>query len=116
MRPIAADNDANNAYLALRRHAREANRPMSEVLQLYALEGFLDRLANSALASTLVLKGGVLLSAFDARRPTRDIDISALDIANDVTNVHGLCEASRSVHPLDRTGWSSTHHISCRCE
>lgn len=67
---------------------------MSEGLQLYALEGFLDRLANSALASTLVLKGGVLLSAFDARRPTRDIDIAALDLANDVANVH---EVVRSI-------------------
>lgn len=102
MRPVAAGDHANDAYLALRRHAREAKRPMSEVLQLYALEGFLNRLANSALASTLVMKGGVLLSAFDARRPTRDIDIAALDLANDVATVHEMCVASRSVLRLDQ--------------
>jgi hypothetical protein len=39
-------------------------------LQLYALEGFLDRLSGSSHAGRFVLKGGVLLAAFDARRPT----------------------------------------------
>lgn len=114
MKPIAAGNEANNAYLALRRHAREANRPMSEVLQLYALEGFLDRLANSALVSALVLKGGVLLSAFDARRPTRDIDISALDITNDVTNVHEVVRsiAQRSPSRPDGLEQHTSHFIS----
>jgi hypothetical protein len=30
-----------------------------------------------------VLEGGVLLAAFDARRPTRDIDFLAQDISHD---------------------------------
>ncbi len=35
-----------------------------------------------------MLKGGVLLAAFSARSPTRDIDPAALDISNDATAVH----------------------------
>ena len=34
-----------------------------------------------------MLKGGVLLAAFDARRPTRDADLLALDLDNDRSNV-----------------------------
>ena len=51
------------------------------MLQLYALEGFLERLANSPHASRWVLKGGVLLAAYDVRRPTRDIDLQGRRIS-----------------------------------
>jgi hypothetical protein len=37
-----------------------------------------------------VLKGGVLLSAYDIRRPTRDVDLAARRIANDPENVRKL--------------------------
>jgi predicted nucleotidyltransferase component of viral defense system len=52
------------------------------LIQLYALECFLDRLTKSAHAKNLVLKGGVLLAALDARRPTRDIDLAASALRN----------------------------------
>jgi hypothetical protein len=45
--------------------------------QLYALEGFLARLAESPHVDQLVLKGGMLLAAYDGRRPTRDVDMQA---------------------------------------
>jgi len=64
-------------YLDLQRKARQTGRPTDELIQLYALECFLDRLTRSAFARNLVLKGGVLLAALDARRPTRDIDLAA---------------------------------------
>jgi hypothetical protein len=38
-------------------------RATDELLALYALEGFLDRLSSSPRADDLVLKGGVLLAA-----------------------------------------------------
>jgi hypothetical protein len=63
---------AGRAYLDLRNLARSQRRPTDEFHQLYALEGFLARLAASAHADKSVLKGGVLLAAYDARRPTRD--------------------------------------------
>jgi hypothetical protein len=48
------------------------------------LECFLDRLVRSNFAKNFVLKGGVLLAALDARRPTRDIDLAATALGNDV--------------------------------
>jgi predicted nucleotidyltransferase component of viral defense system len=51
------------------------------------LECFLDRLVHSKFAETFILKGGVLLAALDARRPTRDIDIAARAIENTAENV-----------------------------
>lgn len=57
------------------------------MIQLYALEGFLDRLARSAHADRFVLKGGVLLAALDGRRPTRDVDLAAHGLQNSVEDV-----------------------------
>lgn len=84
---------AGRAYLDLRRLARENRRPVDELLQLYVLEAFLARLASSQFAEQLVLKGGVLLAAFDARRPTRDIDLQAQALENDTeTTLATACE------------------------
>jgi hypothetical protein len=73
---------AGARYLDLQRKARQSGRPTDELIQLYALECFLDRLTRSTFASHLVLKGGVLLAALDARRPTRDIDLAASSLRN----------------------------------
>lgn len=77
---------SGRAYLDLQNKARREHRPTEELLQLYALEGegFLVRLAHSRHAAKFVLKGGVLLAAFGTRRPTRDIDFAAHDLAGDV--------------------------------
>ncbi len=88
-RPTHADV-AGASYLALRKLAREQGRPTAELLQLYALEGFLARLARSPHRDRLVLKGGVLLAAFDLRRPTRDIDFLALEVDSEPTAVAKL--------------------------
>jgi predicted nucleotidyltransferase component of viral defense system len=74
---------AGRAYLDLRKLARKSHRPVDELLQLYVLEAFLSRLTSSRFAEQLVLKGGVLLAAFDERRPTRDIDLQAQALEND---------------------------------
>ena len=81
------------AYLDLRKLARESQRPVDELLQLYVLEAFLDRLARSRFAEQLVLKGGVLLAAFEERRATRDIDLQAQAVDGDVDSVRAMaCE------------------------
>ena len=87
------------AYLDLRAKARSDRRPVDELLQLYILESFLARLAESRFADQLVLKGGVLLAAFGERRPTRDIDLQAEALDNDAGNVRAvICEvAARSL-------------------
>jgi len=61
---------AGRRYLDLQREAKRTGRPTDELIQLYALECFLDRLVHSEFADTFILKGGILLAALDARRPT----------------------------------------------
>lgn len=78
------------AYLDLRAKARREGRPTDELLVLYILERFLYRLSISDYRSRLVLKGGMLLAAFDERRPTADVDLLAKAIANDVDVISGV--------------------------
>ena len=56
-----------DAYLDLQQLAKADGRATDELLALYALEGFLDRLSSSPRADDLVLKGGVLLAAYDTQ-------------------------------------------------
>ena len=74
MTPPSRATTAGRAFLDFQRLARDSGRPVQELLQLYLLEGFLDRLQRSPDADRLVLKGRVLLAAFGERRPTSDID------------------------------------------
>lgn len=86
---------AGRAYLDLRAKARGDRSPVDELLQLYILESFLARLAESRFADQLVLKGGVLLAAFGERRPTRDVDLQAEALDNDEDNVRTvICEVA----------------------
>lgn len=57
--------------------AREQNYTFQEVLQYYAIERFLYRLAQSRYRDIIVLKGGVAFIAWriPLRRATRDIDL-----------------------------------------
>jgi Nucleotidyl transferase AbiEii toxin, Type IV TA system len=68
---------AGQAYLGLRRKARQDRRPADEPIQLYALEGLLARLAQTPLAKQFVLKGGMLPATLGEHRSTRDIDLQA---------------------------------------
>jgi hypothetical protein len=86
----ARDTVAGRAYRDLQNKARRESRPTEELLSLYTLEGFLDRLAVSARSRDLVLKGGVLLAAYDLRRPTRDVDLQAPAMANDAATILAL--------------------------
>ncbi|HEY0260721.1 MAG TPA: nucleotidyl transferase AbiEii/AbiGii toxin family protein [Lacisediminihabitans sp.] len=81
------DTPEGRAYNDLRNLAKRHGREPSEYFTLYALEGFLTRLAASPNAEDFVLKGGVLMAAFAVRRPTRDIDLAALGFANEVAEV-----------------------------
>lgn len=85
-RPTRATVDGR-AFLDLRARANGDGRPVDEYLKLYALEGFLERLSRSAHRERFVLKGGVLLAAFDERRPTRDVDLAGLQLDNAIETV-----------------------------
>ena len=84
------DTPEGRAYNDLRNLAKHQGRDVAEYLALHALEGFLDRLTRSEYAHDLVLKGGVLMAAFAARRPTRDIDIQARSMVNDIADVEAM--------------------------
>ena len=67
---------------------------------MFALEGLLARLAQTEHARRLVLKGGMLLAAFDQRRPTRDLDMHAEQLADDLDTIRDLItDVARA--PLD---------------
>lgn len=87
MSRISRGTPEADAYLDLKNRAQREKRPTQELLQLYVLEAFLSRLAASDHRDRFVLKGGVLLAAFDERRPTRDVDLAGLDLANDALTV-----------------------------
>jgi len=70
-------------FNALQRVARQEGRAVQELLTLYVLERFLARLVESPYADSFVLKGGVLLASYGLRRPTRDVDMHAIDFVLD---------------------------------
>lgn len=87
---------AGRVYLDLQSLARREARASEELFVLYALEGFLDRLSQSEHASNFILKGGALLAAFGARRPTRDVDLAARGLSNDAEHVLAVTRAVAS--------------------
>jgi len=82
--------------------ARETDRPFNEMLQYFAIERFLYRLARSPHASKFVLKGAVMFAAWQApiSRPTMDIDLLGLtnnSIDTIVTVIKAIC--TQAVEP-----------------
>ncbi|WP_437583330.1 nucleotidyl transferase AbiEii/AbiGii toxin family protein [Paramicrobacterium sp. CJ85] len=76
-----------DATITLRKLARQTGGDVQELMTLYALEGLLARIALSKYRDDFVLKGGVLLAAFAARRPTKDIDLQATRLTDDPDDV-----------------------------
>ena len=70
--------------------AKRQNRPFQELLQYFAMERFLYRLSVHPLADHFVLKGALLMTAWQTTqsRPTIDIDLSAR-----TSNDHGHIRA-----------------------
>jgi hypothetical protein len=90
-------NVAASVHQRLLNHARATDRPFNEVLQRFALERFLYRLGCSPHASRFVLKGALMLTAWQipAPRPTRDIDLLGRmenTVAQVVSAVEAICQ------------------------
>jgi hypothetical protein len=81
-RPTRA-SEAGRAYLDLQNRARAERRGTQELLTLYVVERWLARLSASPHVHKFIIKGGMLLAAYDARRPTADLDALARSVAND---------------------------------
>ncbi len=65
------------------------------------MESFLRRLVRSPHEERFVLKGGVLMAAFDLRRATRDVDLLALRIDDDLVLAERLIVEIASVEVDD---------------
>lgn len=74
---------SQEVYRALQRRARNERRGTQELFEFYLLERFLYRLSVSRYRDRFVLKGGLLLTILGVRRPTRDADVLARNIAGD---------------------------------
>jgi predicted nucleotidyltransferase component of viral defense system len=82
------DTTAGRVYNDLRNLARRTGRRTDEVMLEYVLERFLYRLSIHPLGGQhFVLKGGLLLAQFGARRMTRDIDILGRAFPNDADEI-----------------------------
>ncbi|GGJ87444.1 hypothetical protein GCM10010123_16300 [Pilimelia anulata] len=97
-------NPGEDIFRELRRRARSDGAraggptPTAAYLIRHGLESFLDRLTHTPHAPDFVLKGGILLAAYDIRRPTRDIDAEA--VGAPVTKAH-IEQVVRDVAAVD---------------
>lgn len=77
-------NDGDAVFRRLQATARSTaattgtRAPTQEYLSRHVLESFLHRLTRTSHAEDFVLKGGILLAAYGARRATKDVDANAI--------------------------------------
>jgi len=84
----ARDTTAGRVYNDLRNLARRTGRSTDELMVEHVLERFLYRIATSPQGREhFVLKGGLLLARFGARRATRDIDVLGRAFPNDEAEI-----------------------------
>lgn len=97
MKPLK--NIAASVHQRLLNAARESGRPFNELVQYYALERWLYRLARSDYRNQFVLKGALMLLVWKlpTTRPTRDIDLLGR-VSNDLASVRQviaeICEVA----------------------
>jgi hypothetical protein len=84
----ARDTTAGRVYNDLRNSARRDKHSTDEVMVEYVLERFLYRSATTPQGRNhFILKGGLLLAQFGARRTTRDIDILGQAFTGDESEI-----------------------------
>lgn len=77
----------DEVYRALQSRARSFGAktgkatPTEEYLTRHLLESFLQRLTLTEHRDNFILKGGILLAIYGVRRPTKDVDSAAVNIA-----------------------------------
>ena len=102
MKPVK--NVAASVSQRLMNIAKQTNRPFNELVQYYALERWLYRLARSDYRNRFVLKGALMLLVWETpvTRPTRDIDLLGR-ISNDLESIRGFA-ADVSKMPVEDDG------------
>jgi hypothetical protein len=90
-----SEQRAREVYRALQALARaDYGGNTGALLVVYAVEGFLRRLAASSYAANMTLKGGMLMAATSARRMTKDADLATVGVANEEA---GIATAVREI-------------------
>lgn len=94
---MSGKNVGASVYQRLRNLSKERGLDMPGLLRRYAQERLLYRLSISEHADAFCIKGGVLLSAYNAGellRPTEDVDFNGFDREADIND---LDEALRDI-------------------
>jgi predicted nucleotidyltransferase component of viral defense system len=106
-------NIAASVRQRLLNKARQDKRPFNELLQYFAIERFLFRLSRSSHAEKFILKGALMLRAWQAPlfRPTMDIDMLGRNTRNEIEKiieqVREICQVS--VEPEDGLQFDTDH-------
>ena len=109
------DTRAGRVYNDLRNLARKEARSTDEVMVEYVLERFLYRLGQSPLGGRhFVLKGGMLLARFGARRMTRDIDILGCGLLGEEAEIVRRITAIAAVEVDDGVTFDPSTLRPCR--
>jgi hypothetical protein len=97
-------NTAASVHARLLNQARAGSRSFNDLLQLYAMERFLHRLSRTKHADRFVLKGALLMRAWDTTmfRTTRDIDLLAR-ASNEVAVLEGVVREACTASPTALT-------------
>ena len=97
-----SDEQAKRVFRELQALARaDYGGNTGALLVVYAVEGFLRRLAASTYATRMTLKGGMLMAAMSARRMTKDADLSAVGLSSEESRVAAIVGEIASLE-LDR--------------
>lgn len=103
----------NQLQQLARAEARRTGQPTAtqEYLTRHTLESFLHRLTATGHASGFVLKGGLLMGAYDVRRPTKDIDSNAVSVTVSDDWLRQIA-ADVAAFPSDDGVWFNAEGIS----
>lgn len=95
----AVKNMGASVRQRLLNYAKASGRPFAEVLQYYAMERFLYRLSVSPHGERFLLKGALLLTAWQApiSRPTMDIDL----LGRTSNEIDAILQIMKEVAQLD---------------
>lgn len=99
-------NIAGSVRQRLLNKARMDKRPFNELLQYYAMERFLYRLSRSSYAHTFILKGALMLRAWQVpiSRSTMDIDMlgkTGNEVARIEDQIRDICSVQVEPDGLD---------------
>lgn len=100
--------DAATTYRQLQHLARQRRRTTQQVLELYAHERLLARVAQSQWRHKLVLKGGMLLASLHLRDVTRDVDLLARGIDSSATSVRDVIAELAAIQLDDGVSYETT--------